>query len=46
MILKAVCKCRRRQVAEGTVWPVVVVVPPPRFDQVLGVIKREELTHV
>jgi len=46
MILRAVCKGRRRQVAEGTVGPVVIVVPPPRFDEPLRVIEREELMHI
>ncbi len=39
MILRAVRKGRRRQVTEGTVRPVVIVVLPPRFDEPLRVVE-------
>ena len=37
---------RRRQVAEGAMGTVLVVVDPPRFDDGLGVGERMELMHV
>ena len=46
MILRAVRKCRRRQVAEGTVGPMLCVIPAPRFYDPLRVVKRQELMHV
>jgi hypothetical protein len=46
VILKAVCKLGRRQVAERAVGSVRIVVTPPRFDDRPRVVERQELMHV
>ena len=46
VILRAVCKCGRRQVAERTVGPLLILIHAPRFDQPLRVLERQELMHI
>jgi|CXWL01.1.fsa_nt_gi hypothetical protein len=41
--LKLCCKCRWGHVLEGIMGTLLIVVGPPRFDQGLRVVEREEL---